>query len=143
MNRREMMAVLAACALSPLIAQGAQGADLSAIASAQQAASQWMTTVDAKDFSKSWEQAATAFRRALTQSQWAQAVDIARGPLGAVKSRSLVRSQPASTLPGAPDGDYVVLEFQTSFEHKAAAVETTVMVKDTDGSYRAVGYFVR
>jgi hypothetical protein len=47
------------------------------------------------------------------------------------------------TLPGAPDGDYVVIQYRTRFEHKAAAVETVPPMRDADGQWRVSGYFIR
>jgi len=52
-------------------------------------------------------------------------------------------AQPATSLPGAPDGDYVVIQFQTSFANKASAVETITPMRDRDGAYRVSGYFIR
>ena len=66
-----------------------------------------------------------------------------RGPLGAVKSRRVSSSQSTHSLPGAPDGDYVVIHFATSFEHKAEATETVTPMKDPDGHWRVVGYYIR
>jgi hypothetical protein len=48
-----------------------------------------------------------------------------------------------SASPWAPDGSYVVLQFETRFEHKAAAVETVTSMLDRDGVWRVAGYFVR
>jgi len=45
--------------------------------------------------------------------------------------------------PGAPDGEYVVLQYHASCEHKAAAVETVTATREPDGAWRVVGYFVR
>ncbi|RPI50795.1 MAG: DUF4019 domain-containing protein [Acidobacteria bacterium] len=44
---------------------------------------------------------------------------------------------------GEVDGEYVVFQFGTSFEHKAAAIETVTAVKDSDGAWRVGGYFVK
>ena len=46
-------------------------------------------------------------------------------------------------LPGAPDGEYVVFQFDTQFERKRAAVETVTPMCDPDGSWRVSGYFIR
>ena len=46
-------------------------------------------------------------------------------------------------LPGAPDGEYVVFQFDTQFERKRAAVETVTPMRDPDGSWRVSGYFIR
>ena len=64
-------------------------------------------------------------------------------PLGAVKSRSKASATYTKTLPGAPDGEYVVLQFNSSYDKKADAVETVVAKLDTDGQWRVAGYFIR
>ena len=62
---------------------------------------------------------------------------------GAVVARTLRTGRPATELPGAPDGQYVVFEFDTQFAHKRAAVETVTPMRDTDGRWRVSGYFIR
>jgi hypothetical protein len=47
------------------------------------------------------------------------------------------------TLPGVPDGEYVVVEYETSFENKKTANETVTPMKDPDGTWRVSGYFIR
>ena len=71
------------------------------------------------------------------------ALTIARGPLGAVQERTLQAAHPATELPGAPDGEYVVFEFQTRFERKRAAIETVSPMRDRDGQWRVSGYYIR
>ena len=46
-------------------------------------------------------------------------------------------------LPGAPAGDYAVAFYDTSFEHKKAAVETVTSMLDQDGVWRVSGYMVK
>jgi hypothetical protein len=46
-------------------------------------------------------------------------------------------------LPGAPDGEYVVLHFNAAFDKKMAALETITVLREQDGQWRVVGYFVR
>jgi hypothetical protein len=110
---------------------------------AVEAAKEWLATVDAGDYADSWTEAAEFFRNAVTQAQWEQAVEGVRRPLGAVESRKLKSAQYTTTLPGAPDGEYVLIQFTTTFEHKASAVETVTSMKDPDGAWRVAGYFVK
>ena len=46
-------------------------------------------------------------------------------------------------LPGAPDGRYVVIQFDTAFENKASSVETVTPMADPDGAWRVAGYFIK
>ncbi len=110
---------------------------------AVESAKAWLAIVDAGDYADSWTEAAEFFRNAVTQVQWVQAVTPVRGPLGAVVSRELKSAQYSTTLPGAPDGEYVLIQFTSSFEHKASAVETVTSMKDADGSWRVAGYFIK
>ena len=110
---------------------------------AERATLDWLALVDVGDARGSWAAAATAFRRVVPEQQWAESLEAARGPLGKVESRRLVDAKPATELPGAPDGEYVVFQFSTAFEHKRAAVETVTPMRDADGQWRVSGYFVR
>lgn len=46
-------------------------------------------------------------------------------------------------LPGAPDGEYAVIQFETSFANKKSAIETVTPMKDPDGKWRVSGYFIK
>jgi len=48
-----------------------------------------------------------------------------------------------SFVPGAPDGEYVVLRFETSFENKAKAIETVTPMREKDGTWRVSGYYIK
>jgi len=45
--------------------------------------------------------------------------------------------------PGAPDGEYVVIQYDSSFENKTEAVETVTPMLDPDGVWRVSGYYIR
>lgn len=66
-----------------------------------------------------------------------------RDPLGKVLSRKFKSATYTKTLPGFPDGEYVVLQFETSFEHKASAIETLTPMLDKDGKWRVSGYYIK
>jgi Protein of unknown function (DUF4019) len=110
---------------------------------ATKAAQRWLALVDAGRYAESWKQAAALFKEKVTAAQWEEAVRSARSPLGKLESRKLASAQFARTLPGAPDGEYVVIRCETAFEKKKAAVETVTPVKDKDGVWRVAGYFIQ
>jgi Protein of unknown function (DUF4019) len=70
-------------------------------------------------------------------------VTAVRSPLGKVISRKLKLKQYATSLPGAPDGKYVVIQFETSFEKKKSSVETITPMKEKDGTWRVSGYYIK
>lgn len=110
---------------------------------AQQAAEMWLQLVDSQQYGESWQQAAEIFRGAVTKEQWQQAVTGARKPLGKLVSRKLKLREYTEQMPGAPDGKYVVIQFEAVFENKAAAVETITPMLDPDGKWRVSGYLIR
>lgn len=110
---------------------------------ALEVAEAWLAVVDSGDYAKSWDTAAAYFKGAITKEKWEQALEGVRPPLGKVLSRKVKAKQFATSLPGAPDGEYVVIQYETSFENKSTAVETVTPMKDEDGKWRVSGYFVR
>lgn len=107
------------------------------------AAKEWLGFVDAGDYAKSWREAAPVFQKSISEEKWIKMVASVRGPLGAARSRELIGAQYASSLPGAPAGEYVVIQFRTAFEHRAEAVETITPMKDEAGAWRVSGYFIK
>ena len=134
---------LAALATGLLIATATHAQDAKAVEAAQAAASRWLATNDQGAYAQSWEQAAGLLKGAVTAAQWEQSLKAVRTPLGAVQSRQQRSAQYAKALPGAPDGHYVVIQFETRFEHKAQAIETVTPMLDKDGTWRVSGYFIR
>lgn len=107
------------------------------------AAESWLALVDAKEYKKSWEEAAPVFKGQVSEKDWDKMVSSVRKPLGDVKSRELLGAQFTTTLPGAPDGEYVVIQFKTNFVDKPESVETVVPMKDEKGAWRVSGYFIK
>tara|TARA_B100000809_G_scaffold129085_1_gene127103 strand:- start:1964 stop:2242 length:279 start_codon:yes stop_codon:yes gene_type:complete len=56
--------------------------------------------------------------------------------------RSLDKTSYATSLPGAPDGEYVVSLFKSSYDNKESAIETVTVTKSEDG-WKVVGYFIK
>ena len=136
-------AFMVACLIgASALAGGAFAADKPEDA-AQAAAESWLKLVDKGDYPASWEQAAKVFKGAVQQADWAKMAGGVRTPLGKLVSRKLKSREYTEKMPGAPDGRYVVIQFDTVFEHKASAVETIIPMADPDGAWRVSGYFIR
>ncbi|OEU52871.1 MAG: hypothetical protein BA871_13930 [Desulfuromonadales bacterium C00003096] len=107
------------------------------------AAEQWLSLVDSGKYGKSWKQAAENFRGSVSKVAWRDSMMAARKSLGRLKSRSVLNSDYKTSLPGAPDGEYVIIQFETSFENKQTAVETVTPMLEKDGSWRVCGYYIK
>jgi hypothetical protein len=107
------------------------------------AAENWLALVDGEKYAASWQDAAAYFKRAVSEDQWTQSMTAFRRTLGKVLSRTLASQNYTKTLPGAPDGEYMVIQYRTSFERKAASIETVTPMLDTDGVWRVSGYYIK
>ena len=124
--------------------QAAPTADEPAYVAAGEAASRsWLAKLDAGDYGATWDAAAAAFRKAITRNKWEADVGSVRKALGPLQERSSRGVRFTRSLPGAPDGDYVLLQNDARFQNKAAAIESITMSREADGVWRVVGYFIR
>ncbi len=131
-------ALLISLLWSPCLAAQAKPEQL-----AEKSADAWLSLVDSGKYAESWDQAAQLFKGALSKDQWQDALHGTRDPLGKLGSRKLKSATYTKSLPGAPDGEYVVLQYETSFQNKVSAVETVTPMLDKDGSWRVSGYFIK
>lgn len=106
------------------------------------AAQDWLALIDAGRYALSWKESAAFFRNAVTEDQWEQSLNVARQPLGALISRKVKSAAYTTSLPGAPDGEYVVIQFETSFKNKRSAIETVTPMFEKN-SWRISGYFIK
>lgn len=109
---------------------------------AEQAAHAWLHLVDSANYADSWHEAAKSFRKNVSRNDWQAQMDAERMPLGKVVSRTLDNATYSNALPGAPAGQYVVVQYHTSFEHKKSALETVACILDKDGKWRPAGYHI-
>ncbi|MFQ5889305.1 MAG: DUF4019 domain-containing protein [Gemmatimonadota bacterium] len=107
------------------------------------AAETWLRLVDAGRYPESWDEAAPYLQGFVDRDRLARQLRAAREPLGALRARKLASALYATSLPGAPDGEYVVLQYETSFENKRSAVETVTPMRAADGGWKVSGYYIK
>jgi len=107
------------------------------------AAGSWLALVDAGKYGESWDEAAECLKNAVGRKDLVHSLVAARKPLGKLTSRTVQAAEYRTSLPGAPDGQYVVIQFKTSFENKRSAVETVTPMFDKDQRWRVSGYYIR
>lgn len=108
------------------------------------AARDWLKLIDAGEYRESWRESASIFRTAVTQDKWTQVMRSGREPFGALISRKMKVTTYMTELPGAPQGEYVMIQFETMFvNRKGIIVETVSPMLDTDNKWRVSGYFIK
>lgn len=140
MLRKTIAGVAVLVALSAIVAMAQ---DLDKEKAAVAAAEKWLRVVDDWNYAQSWKEASEYFRAAVKQEQWQQSLQAVRKSLGKLISRKVKSKAYKTSLPGAPDGEYVVIQFETTFENKKSAIETVTQMVDKDGNWRASGYYIK
>ena len=110
---------------------------------AQASAESWLALVDAGNYTQSWDEAATFFKSKVSKADWERMLTQVRTPLGKSAGRTAKGAVYQTSLPKAPDGEYVVIQYATNFANTGAAVETITPMLDQDGKWRVSGYYVR
>jgi hypothetical protein len=139
-----MKLAITLCAITlPVFAASCASSDEHGKLAAESAATAWLALIDAGKYDESWIAASTRIRQAVPQEDWRLKVGRARGLLGRLRFRKLQSATLEGTSPGAPDGEYVVIKFASSFERKMAAIETVTPMKDEHGAWRVSGYYIK
>ncbi len=110
---------------------------------AVKAAEQWLQLVDQKNYSGSWDEAARFFKAAVKREIWIAQLNQYRAPLGEVVSRKVLTASYMTSLPNAPKGEYVVIQFQVKFASGKKMVETITPLWDEDNAWRVSGYYIK
>ena len=135
--------ILSLIVLSILCSMGTLQANEVAEKAAVAASNAWLSLVEEGNYVESWNQAAGFFKNAVTKEQWQNSMKAFRVPLGKMMARKLKSKQYTKTLSGAPDGEYVVIQYETTFEKKQSAIETVTPMLDKDGKWRVSGYYIK
>jgi hypothetical protein len=106
-------------------------------------ADKWLTLVDSGKYSESWREANEYFRNSVKQDQWATIVQPVRTSLGNVISRKLKAKIYKKASPGEPQGQYIIIQYETSFKNKKSVIEEVVAMFEKNGRWRVSGYHLR
>lgn len=139
MKRVLRVSLLTLCLLVPT----AYADEKNDVLKAQRAATAWLALTDAGRYAASWDAGASLFKAGVSKADWEKALTQIRTPLGNLRSRKLRSATFTPNLPGAPTGQYVIIQFDTDFANRAASVETVTPMLDTDGAWRVSGYFIK
>lgn len=123
-------------------AQSAAKAPAGAEGESVGSADRWIALLDEQRWADSWKTAGTLFKSQIPMAQWESTIKASLQPLGKISSRVRQSVTTATTLPGAPDGQYEIIQFQTAFAQKPSAVETVFMARE-GADWKVIGYFIR
>lgn len=112
-------------------------------AAATAAATLFLQQVDADRFVESWQLTAPATQEKIAQPDWVAQLEKLRaltGPLVQRSENKVVLSTPAEF---SPEGDYIVITYDSTFRRKADASEIVTVMQEKDGDWRVAGYYIK
>jgi hypothetical protein len=102
----------------------------------------WLGLIDDGKAGLAWDDADATLRASVARAKWIDGISELRKPYGRVKARKTTQIARAHSLPGAPDGDYAIIQFDTEFANGRHASELVTWTL-TNTSWRVAGYQIR
>ncbi len=124
---------------------GAQPGDDPHIAEEQAAERQalgFLGYLDHGRYADSYAYTGMLIRAQLDREAFASQIEKTRAGVGALQARELIDAGYATSVPGAPEGQYVVLHYHSSFANRPDAVETLTLAF-AKGYWRVSGYYIK
>ena len=135
-----VMGILAEAGVTKVSVERNEGAPSTTVF---QQAERWLEVIDQGDYPRSWDEATEHFRKLVPRENWHSMMNSVRHPLGKRVARQFEKEQEVKSLPGGPEGDYLIMTFKTQFEHMKATTETVTSYKEKDGEWRVCGYYIK
>jgi len=110
--------------------------------SAQRQALGFLGYLDQGRFADSYAYTGMLIRTQLDRDAFSTQIQKTRVDTGALQSRELIDSAYSTTLPGATEGQYVMLHYHASFANRPDTVETVTLTL-AKGYWRVVGYYIK
>lgn len=106
-----------------------------------QASQDFVKLLDEGKYAESWDQSSDIFKLTIAKEDWVASMQKIRSPLGKETSREMQDIRIAVNPKGLPQGDYIVVIFETSFSNKPKAMEL-VTLRFVEGTWKVLTYQV-
>jgi hypothetical protein len=110
---------------------------------ATDAAVKFLYLVDNGEYGQSWEVASTHLQETIGKQEWEEKLEAIRGAIGTVAERVKDDVTYLEAAGDMPEGEYVVILFNTNFSEREFVVENVTLHLATDGAWRVGGYFLK
>jgi len=107
-----------------------------------EAAKKWLELLDTDKAGLAWDNASKQLKSVVKRDQFVAQMRGVRKPLGKLQSREAVKFGRANELPGAPAGDYSIIEFEAKYKNGKLAEQVVWSIEEGD-IWRVAGYFYR
>lgn len=110
---------------------------------ASTAATKFLQLVDTDHFAESWEVSAALLKEKVPEQKWVEQLSKTRTISGPLVSRKQASISYSTTAQDSPEGEYILLIFDSVFKAKEKAQEIVTVMLDKDHAWRVAGYFIK
>jgi len=107
------------------------------------AATEFLSLVDADKFPSSYELCATLLKEKVSQQDWVNQLSKTRALAGQLVSRAQQDMTYSTTAKDSPDGEYILIVYESKYQRKSDAQEIITVMLDKDSTWRVAGYFIK
>jgi Protein of unknown function (DUF4019) len=103
----------------------------------------WLALIDADKAGDAWDLSSKQLKSAVTRAKFIEGIRDSRKSLGKLETRTAERFARSHKMPGAPEGDYVIIEYTAQFARGQKLQEQLVWAIDDGDIWRVAGYYYR
>jgi hypothetical protein len=107
------------------------------------AGERWLALIDAGKAGEAWDLASPMMKSSVARNKFVSGVRDMRKAYGKLASRTAVKFARAHSMPGGPDGDYALIEYELTFANGKKASEQLTWMLGLDEQWRVAGYYIR
>jgi hypothetical protein len=97
----------------------------------------WLSLVDRGNYSQTWNDLSDVLKSAFTKVDWVNSLSSYHKSFGKLTKR---KQQYVTESSDPSIGDYLIFQYQSSFEKKNIVNEAVSVIKDRDGNWKILGY---
>jgi len=106
-------------------------------------AARYLELLDQYRFGETWQEMSTLFQALGNQNHWQRRQKIIRSTYGSLVSRQFYRIDYRQSYSLSPDGQYVIVQFKSSYQNKAETIESVVFDCSTSSECSIREYVIR
>ncbi len=112
-------------------------------AAASAAAGKFLHLVDTDQFAQSWQISASLLKEKVPEQKWVDQLQRTRAITGPLVERTQDSMSYSTSAKDSPEGEYVLITFDTDFKQKPDVSEIVTVMLDKDKTWRVAGYFIK
>ena len=106
------------------------------------AAEKFLELIDNEQYKLSWQATSAPLRAKVSEEAWTEQLGKVRTRVGPIVERRQKKITYSTSAHEQPDGEYIVLTYDSQFKDVVGVTETITVMLDQD-AWRVAGYFIQ